>query len=274
MYKCKYCSKKYEKFQSLGGHVIHCKQNPRYDDIKKENIKKLHNWQQKKFVKKHGKLISKKKICHNCDQKFLLDEYEYDKKKKYFCSKFCAHSYCTKDKREEINKKVSKSLLGKKYALRIIRSCPICKKKFKIIESSKVKTCGKRKCVNILIGKNVTGKTGGYRTKSGRSKIHGGYYKNIWMDSSWELRLAKLLDKEGIVWERGSKYKFPYKTKTGLDRNYYPDFYLPKEDLFIEIKGYWTTEIRHKVDDSLRRNNFKLLILESIDAIDSVVDMI
>lgn len=56
-------------------------------------------------------------------------------------------------------------------------------------------------------------------------------YKNIRMRSSWEVEFAKLCDQNNVKWE--------YEPKTfGLSdgRQYLPDFYLPKENLWIEIK--------------------------------------
>lgn len=90
------------------------------------------------------------------------------------------------------------------------------------------------------------------------------------MDSSWEIKLAKLLDEHNIKWDRNTVYKFPYIDMNGKNRNYYPDFYLTDYDLFVEVKGYWTTEIRHKIDDSVSRNNLNLLILESLEEISNV----
>lgn len=60
-------------------------------------------------------------------------------------------------------------------------------------------------------------------------------YKNIILDSNWELEFAKWLDKNNIKWERpvnGFEYKWNGK------RIYYPDFYLPVFDLYVEVKGY------------------------------------
>jgi len=89
------------------------------------------------------------------------------------------------------------------------------------------------------------------------------------MDSSWEIAFAKKLDELNILWDRNKSYKFPYIAKDGKHRNYHPDFYLIDYDCFIEIKGYWTEEIRHKVDSSIENNNFKLYVLESLKAIEN-----
>lgn len=69
---------------------------------------------------------------------------------------------------------------------------------------------------------------------SGRSK-HG-WYKGIWCDSTWELAFVVYALDHNINFIRNTK-GFTY---TWLDSShtYYPDFYLPDEDTYIEIKGY------------------------------------
>lgn len=37
MHKCQFCGIEFEKYQKLGGHVIHCKKNPRFEIIKRNN---------------------------------------------------------------------------------------------------------------------------------------------------------------------------------------------------------------------------------------------
>jgi len=58
----------------------------------------------------------------------------------------------------------------------------------------------------------------------------------IRLRSKLEGKYAKYLDDNNIDWFY--EYKaFPYKGKDGRRRTYTPDFYLPSEDKFIEIKG-------------------------------------
>lgn len=63
-------------------------------------------------------------------------------------------------------------------------------------------------------------------------------YNGNKFDSSWELIVAKYFDEKFIRWERNVK-PFPYfwNDKWHL---YFPDFYLPDEDIFVEVKGYKT----------------------------------
>lgn len=61
-------------------------------------------------------------------------------------------------------------------------------------------------------------------------------YNGLLLDSTWEVIVAEYLDKHNIIWERpviGFDYIYEDKSRT-----YYPDFYLPQYDVYIEVKGY------------------------------------
>ena len=170
MYKCNFCGREFEKFQSKGAHIIACKRNPKYNEFKELKICSLRKWKKEKFVKQHGVLVNKNKICCNCKKIFLIKEFEYDNKEKYFCSTVCSHSYSTKENRMKINEKISISMTGKEFTEREYRKCPICKENFRIKKTLLNQTCGNKKCINELIKLKNKGKTGGYREGGGRCK--------------------------------------------------------------------------------------------------------
>lgn len=70
-----------------------------------------------------------------------------------------------------------------------------------------------------------------------------GYYKDtdIYMRSSWEIKFASQLDDKGVAWEYepGSFYYMNYQ---GDKHRYLPDFYLPKYDLYFEVKPEFRRE--------------------------------
>lgn len=92
----------------------------------------------------------------------------------------------------------------------------------------------------------------------------------VQMDSTWEVAMAKKLDELGVKWTRDESLVLEYRTIRDRKRRYIPDFFLPDYDLYIEVKGYWTDAARHKMIDVQKRNPVKILILESLDAIDNV----
>lgn len=60
-------------------------------------------------------------------------------------------------------------------------------------------------------------------------------YKGISLDSSWELELAIWLDSQSIEWER-PKY-LVWVDIAGKSRKYFPDFYLPRYNLYVDPKN-------------------------------------
>lgn len=116
--------------------------------------------------------------------------------------------------------KISKSLIGRNWS---------CKD-----ENSR------REKISNAMKKNPNG--GGYRIGSGRCR--GLWYDSliagrVYLDSSYEHRIALYLDKKNISWCKNKK-KFSYIDENGKKRNYTPDFYLHDLDLWIETKGFKT----------------------------------
>ena len=75
-------------------------------------------------------------------------------------------------------------------------------------------------------------------------------YKGIWMDSTWEKDLSEWMDDRDIIWERSrKKHVLWWIDKKGRKRRYYPDFYLPKLDLYIDTKNpYLIKKDKEKLD--------------------------
>ncbi len=57
------------------------------------------------------------------------------------------------------------------------------------------------------------------------------------VNGSWELLVANYLNDNNIKWINKIKEIFIYPFN-GKERRYYPDFYLPELDKYIEVKGY------------------------------------
>jgi hypothetical protein len=69
---------------------------------------------------------------------------------------------------------------------------------------------------------------------SGRTPIIE--YNGFYLKGSWELMVAKYLDKLDIKWT--NKFDgIPYEWN-GSEHLYFPDFYLTEHDTYIEVKGY------------------------------------
>ena len=69
----------------------------------------------------------------------------------------------------------------------------------------------------------------------GRTKITK--YNGFSLNGSWELKVAKWLDKNNIKWTNVIENPFKYFWEN-IERSYFPDFYLYELDIYIEVKGY------------------------------------
>ena len=95
---------------------------------------------------------------------------------------------------------------------------------------------------------------GGYRPHPNR----GTYYKEIWFDSSWEVRVAKSLDENKIKWER-PRNGFIWNDE---GNKYYPDFYLIDHDVYLDPKNAYLQKIdKQKIEAASIRNNIKVIVL-------------
>lgn len=79
------------------------------------------------------------------------------------------------------------------------------------------------------------------------------YYFNQWenktilLESSWEEKIAKELDKLNIKWIRPKPIIW-FDNVTNKNRLYYPDFYLPEVDLYLDPKNpYAMKNDEHKM---------------------------
>jgi len=95
--------------------------------------------------------------------------------------------------------------------------------------------------------RKIMSRFGGLKPNAGRCK-HIKYTSIdghvVDLQGSWELKLVEFLDKLKITWKRNKVgYKYEFKGKEHL---YFPDFYLPTKQIYIEVKGYETDKDRAK----------------------------
>lgn len=203
-------------------------------------------------------------ICENCNK-----EHDGSYGSGRFCEIKCSRSFSTKNKRIEINRKVSKKLRsnipwnkGKIISKTIEKKCPVCKKSFFVYKNRIKQLCCSKKCrligmkLNDIYNKNNYN-WGGYRKGSGRSK--GSYYNNSYFDSFLEIEIAKYLEKNNIKWIRNTK-RFYY-TWNNNKHYYVPDFYLPDYKLYLEVKGYWYKDKKERTLKAVKDNNINWILL-------------
>jgi hypothetical protein len=219
----------------------------------------------KKLKTTTTKIISK---CLWCKKEF---ETTTHKKSRKCCSINCARKY-SKSKagdydREKQSIKIKKLWDSGKYGGRKPAKlydfvCVECGRRFQkftnswVFENKPRKTCSE-KCYKIYLRRksienpNCGGETG-YKHYQ---------YKNVWMDSSWEVELANWMDENNIKWERSrKKHMFWWTDIKGDKRRYYPDFYLPELGVYLDPKNkYKLSNDQFKLDNVLKENKMVLL---------------
>ena len=113
-----------------------------------------------------------------------------------------------------------------------------------------ISDAAKSKLSKLAKDKNL----GGYRPHPNK----GEKYNDIWFDSKWEVKVAQSLDEHGISWIR-PKTGFIW---TDSGKKYYPDFYLPKFDVYLDPKNsYLMKKDAEKINEAQHRNNIRVLLL-------------
>lgn len=178
------------------------------------------------------------------------------------CSKARIHSIKSRAKK---SKKMKGTLFGyaKQTKGKLLiplekRICIICQSEFFVHRWRPTKTCN-RFC--------AASKNGGLRTNSGKK---GSWYyckwmdKNVYLDSTWEKEYVEWLDKNQIEWTRPSY--FDWIDVNGKNRKYYPDFYLVRQNLFIDVKNdFLINRDEDKISRVLLKHKIDLKILSRKD---------
>jgi hypothetical protein len=88
----------------------------------------------------------------------------------------------------------------------------------------------------------------GWMPKAGRCKKYkyvSPVAGEVYLDGTWELAVAKWLDKNGYNWKRNTK-RFQYINLKEKISHYVPDFWVDEFNSYLEVKGYETALDRCK----------------------------
>lgn len=205
------------------------------------------------------------KVCANCGTHYKA--YENARK---FCSLSCSASYNNTGRvvadHTNIKKRDTRWKNTPPYCKIFYYNCSECNTTF--ITGKR----GKRTC-SVTCQHTVSSKTALSNPKFGgncsrniieyKSPNTNLTYK---FDSSWEHKLAVLLDQERIEWTRPTEpVKYLSETKT---RRYFPDFFLPTYNVYIDTKNPWRVkEDMNKLMLVTQQNQIALVIIQSVLAI-------
>lgn len=110
-------------------------------------------------------------------------------------------------------------------------------------------------------------------------EIYCPYTKDlVKVQGTWQLKYAEYLNQNKINWIRSRKINLKYRLhQDDYLHTYYPDFYLPDKDQYIEIKGYWWKSRDGKIDDYKKmekvieyNNDKRIIILTKVELKDII----
>lgn len=228
---------------------------------------------------KRSKESKTTKPCKRCGKDFE----SYILANQLFCSNRCANSVRGPMK-EETKIKIRKVFLNsekfkKANEARIIivnSRCPQCGKEI-IQRKSKAKKYCSKKCVSEVYSNNCKSR----KDMCKNNNRHAGWYESpiagkVWLESSWEVKVAKILDSANIKWAR-PKNTFEWIDVLGRSHKYYPDFYLCDYDTYLDPKNPFAIQRdAFKINQVKEKHGIKLYIMTkdqlNIEYINSIIE--
>ena len=256
---CKKCNSEFNPSKGLISYCsLKCRNSRSWseeDKLKKSNsaktsekIKIANTRDRSNFKKKANYIIPIEKKCFNCNKIFFTK-----RNKAIFCSRKCKIG---KPFNEESKIKLKKSLKifwdkkGRKQ-----KKCKICEKI--ISEVNKYDFCKNHwlesEEFKLVLGNHKNYKKGYVYNKHSNTKEY--------LMSSLEFDYFNFLERKNIVWFKPKPIKYE---KNGMTHLYFPDFYLPNTNEYIEIKGYWWSGDKQKMKLVQEQNkDVKIILLNT-----------
>ena len=255
MYTCEYCGNEFEKSLDINSIRFCCEHHRRQWISKTSMTKRIAN---ETFVSPFKTWKNQKRApfgtwkCPHCnfigETRAKLKEHQHKEH-----PQFCVEGGWNKGLTKETNSIVKNT--GETYKNNL--------KSGKIIPGFKGKT-------HSLNSKNKMSETKIRLYKDGKlstQRIDVKYYsisninnKEYKVQGLWELNVAKRLNELGIVWQRNKVIKY-FKEDKSIHR-YIPDFYIPEQNSFIEVKGFYGNKDKDKMKLVLTQNNIKLYFID------------
>ena len=109
---------------------------------------------------------------------------------------------------------------------------------------------------------------GGYQKNAGHSKkfkVLDSLGVEVSLQSSYEKLMQEWLDSKNIIWNRPSYLRYD-------DKKYFPDFYLPEYDIYIDTKNEYLAKIdKPKLDKVIEQCNVNILLVLKNEINDSLL---
>lgn len=187
------------------------------------------------------------KLCPNCNT-------EFESKGKWvelkFCSKPCANK---RTHSEETKQKISNKLRKHPVKVKTVSGSAEHREKMRLLtQGRKLSDDHKRKI-------SEAAKRNGFGGHTSKKAL---YYNNngvdVYLQSSYEVKLAKLLDEHSLIWERPQPLLWV--DSEGKEHRYYPDFKVG--EIYIDTKNdYLAQKDAVKIQFVREQNKIDLRVL-------------
>lgn len=208
------------------------------------------------------------KLCKHCNNPI-----PYKNRRGIFCSQSCSGTYRNTNNKHSNETKQKQSLASKlnrfKRNCKIqYVNCKICQTLFITSRNKKgLKSVCSEKC-RLHLFKNIgleLCKRHDNHKMYGHHLFESKYHGEIKLDSGWEVKVIKSLEDNNIKWERGKGFTWTRPSDNTL-HTYYPDFYLPEYDIYVEPKNPYKWEVdlnyeQYKIKDVIKNYNIHIIVL-------------
>lgn len=208
------------------------------------------------------------KLCKHCSKPI-----PYKNRRGIFCSQSCSGIHRNTNHKHSNETKQKQSLASKLNRFKRIcklqyKVCKICQSLFITSRDKKgYKSTCSEKCSDIVfknIGLELCKKHDNHKTY-GHHLFNSIYHGEIKLDSSWEVKVVKSLEDNNIKWERGKGFNW-IRPSDNTTHTYYPDFYLPDFDIYIEPKNPYKWEVdlnyeQYKIKYVIKNYNIHIIVL-------------
>lgn len=215
------------------------------------------------------KIISNKNAYLNapnkCKQCFTV--LDYDQRSNKFCSKSCSAKFNNTNRDPKVYEKQKQTLYktnlnkpkpSKKAVVMHLLTCKVCNTQFSH-SNREVKACSPECRTQIYRNTAIRNRLGGNKNTRAYGWYESPIAGRVWLESSYELIIARILDQSNIKWQR-PKY-IPY-TINSISKKYYPDFYLVDHDIYLDPKNdYLIEQDKTKIDLVCEQNNVRVYVL-------------
>lgn len=178
-------------------------------------------------------------ICTTCQTTFKPKS-----RNQKYCSHSCAASVTnlgrTVTVESNLKRRTTRALSTPPKCLVFFPVCKVCNTRF-TSSARERKTCSDQ-CFRVDISTRAVNNDnfGGNRSRN-ITPYTNRRGLTVSLDSSWEVKMATLLDSICVDWVRPTEPLW-YTNLEGKKRRYFPDFYVPAYSLYIDTKNPWRVE--------------------------------